>query len=66
MSHRHFCDYAGHYWECEGAALRPLSGNAGPSECICLEHQTSMEEGDHSNCPVELLACPEHSKVRHD
>ena len=23
MGHRHFCDVACHWWECEGAALRP-------------------------------------------
>jgi hypothetical protein len=60
MSHRHFCDYAGHDWECDGFALRPLAGNTEPSECYCLRHQVPMEEGDHSRCPVELLACPEH------
>jgi len=27
---------------------------------MCLKHGVSMEERDHSNCPVELLACPEH------
>lgn len=60
MSHRHFCDYAGHEWECDGFALRPLAGETEPSECYCLRHQVPMKEGDHSRCPVELLACPEH------
>ena len=60
MSHRHFCDFAGHEWECVGTALRPLAGDTEPSECICLRHQISMEDGDHSGCPVELLACSEH------
>jgi hypothetical protein len=60
MSHRHFCDYAGHDWECDGFALRPLAGQTKPSECYCLRHQVPMEEGDHSRCPVELLACPKH------
>jgi len=60
MSHRHFCDYAGHDWECDGLALRPLAGDTEPSECYCLRHQVPMERGDHSGCPVELLACPEH------
>jgi hypothetical protein len=58
MSHRHFCDFAGHYWECEGTALRHFAGE--PTPCMCIKHQVSMEEGDHSQCPVELLACPEH------
>jgi|SRR5664279_6462211 len=58
MSHRHFCDAAGHDWYCEGRALR-LGANE-PSDCICVVHQTAMEEGDHTSCPIELLACPEH------
>ena len=60
MSHRHFCDYAGHDWECNGFALRPIAGDTEPSECFCIMHGLPMEEGDHSECPVELLACPEH------
>ena len=60
MSHRHFCDFAGHYWDCEGAAVRPLLGSTEPSVCMCLTHGVSMEEGDHSDCSVELIACPEH------
>ena len=23
MSHKHFCDFAGHMWECEGTACAP-------------------------------------------
>lgn len=60
MSHRHFCDYFGHEWECNGAALRPLAGDTEPSVCMCPWHQVPMEDGDHSDCPAELLACPEH------
>jgi len=60
LSHRHYCDYAGHDWECDGFALRPLAGDTEPSECYCLRHQVPMEVGYHSRCPVELLACPEH------
>lgn len=60
MSHRHWCDFAGHYWVCEGTAVHPLTGEAEPSICMCLDHQVPMEEGDHSQCSVELLACPEH------
>ncbi len=60
MSHRHFCDVAGHYWECPGKALR--GGDAEPSVCICLPCGRPLEGYDHSGCndPVELLACPEH------
>lgn len=60
MSHKHFCDAAGHDWQCEGTALRPDAGDTEPSVCMCPFHQVPMEEGDHSSCPVELLACPEH------
>jgi hypothetical protein len=60
LSHRHFCDFAGHDWECEGSALRHFAKDSEPTECLCLRHEVSMEEGDHSECPVELLACPEH------
>jgi hypothetical protein len=60
MSHRHFCDYEGHFWECEGAAVRQFAENSERTPCICITHSASMEDGDHSECPVELLACPEH------
>ncbi len=60
MSHRHFCDFAGHYWECNGIALRPLVGDTEPSICMCPTHQVPMVDRDHGKCPIELLACPEH------
>ena len=60
MSHNHFCDFAGHMWECEGTAMRPLAGDTEPSLCICGTCQVPMEQGDHSECMIELLACPEH------
>src|ERR1700722_9520180 len=47
MSHRHFCDFAGHNWQCVEPCL-----------CIC---GLQMEGNDHSECPVELRACPDHS-----
>jgi hypothetical protein len=47
MSHRHYCDFAGHDWQC-----------GGDCECIC---GLPMEGHDHSDCPVELRACPEHA-----
>ena len=47
MSHRHYCDFAGHDWKC-----------AADCECIC---GLPMEGNDHSDCPVELRACPEHA-----
>jgi len=48
MSHRHFCSFAGHDWQCESA------------ECECFDHDVPMEAGDHGKCTVELRACPEH------
>jgi hypothetical protein len=47
MSHRHYCDFAGHDLQCSGDC-----------ECIC---GVLMEGHDHSDCPVELRACPEHA-----
>jgi hypothetical protein len=60
--HRHSCDYAGHYWQCEGTALRPDAGDTRPSVCMCMTCKIRMEEGDHSECSVELLVCPEHQQ----
>jgi hypothetical protein len=47
MSHRHFCDFAGHNWQCVEQC-----------HCIC---GLPMEGHDHSKCPVELRACSEHA-----
>jgi hypothetical protein len=47
MSHRHYCGVEGHEWVCTDPAC----------ECICGK---LMEEGDHSECFVELRDCPEH------
>jgi hypothetical protein len=60
VSHQHACDVAGHYWQCEGVAVRPVAGRMEPMICICLDCQVPMEDGDHSECSVELLACPQH------
>jgi hypothetical protein len=60
MSHAHFCDIGGHYWECNGMALRPMAGDTVPSICLCLIHGLPMEDGSHNQCPVELLACADH------
>jgi hypothetical protein len=60
VSHKHFCDIGGHEWECQGEALRPDAGDTEPSVCMCMKCGIPMEEGDHSNCPIELLPCPEH------
>ena len=59
MSHQHFCHIAGHYWQCEGTAMR--GGDTEPSACVCV-CGLPLEGFDHSRCQenVELLACPEH------
>jgi hypothetical protein len=59
MSHYHHCDVTGHQWKCNGQACK----------CFC---GLPMEEGDHTECPTELRACPKHaeagpiSKSEHD
>ena len=60
MSHRHFCDVTGHWWECNGAAMR--LGDKEPSVCTCHSCRAPLDKGDHSRCKnlVELVACPEH------
>jgi hypothetical protein len=59
--HKHWCDVRGHEWECQGTAVRPLRGDTEPTPCYCFNHQgVLMEDGDHSQCSIELLACPEH------
>jgi hypothetical protein len=58
--HQHSCEVAGHLWDCGGIASRPLSGQSEPSVCLCLQHGVPMEEGDHSQFSIELLACPLH------
>jgi hypothetical protein len=59
QKHRHFCDVAGHCWECEGYALRTFSGRTSWTKCICV-CGLGMTAGDHCDCPIELLPCPRH------
>lgn len=47
MSHRHYCDVAGHGWQCSNR------------DCVCI-CGVPMHTGDHRECPVELRACPKH------
>ncbi len=35
-------------------------GDVEPTVCMCLVHGVSMEDGDHSACSIEILACPLH------
>jgi hypothetical protein len=47
MSRRHYCDYSGHDWQ-------------GSENCKCI-YGVPAQGHDHSDCPVELRACPEHA-----
>ena len=44
--HRHFCEIAGHDWQC--------SDNC---DCIC---GLPMNGNEHTDCPIELRPCLEH------
>jgi hypothetical protein len=48
MSHLHYCDVTGHQWTCAGI------------DCVCI-CGALMEDGNHSDCPVELRECREHN-----
>jgi len=52
MSHRHYCDAAGHDWKCRSR------------KCVCICREP-MHRADHSKCPVELRACPKHRAEAH-
>jgi hypothetical protein len=51
MTHRHFCNVSGHYWDCDGKAFYPLAGDTQASVCMCRDHGVPMKEaepyGDH-------------------
>jgi hypothetical protein len=49
MSHRHFCDYEGRFWECEGAAVRQFTENSDRTPCICIKHQSRWTTGITAN-----------------
>jgi hypothetical protein len=49
-SHRHGCYVTGHDYECSEEC-----------ECIC---GLPMNGNDHSDCPIEVRACPEHQFVQ--
>jgi hypothetical protein len=59
MGHKFFCEICGHEWECECVAVHEFVPERF-QVCICKACQLPMDEGDHSNCAVELLTCPEH------
>ena len=43
MGHRHYCEQGGHYWQCDGAAIR--GADTEPSVCMCFDHDVPMEQG---------------------
>ena len=45
MSHPHFCDYEGHFWECEGAAVRQFGENSGRTRASALRIQSRWTTG---------------------
>jgi hypothetical protein len=49
-SHQHWCEVYGHYYQCG-------------EDCVCICGLT-MNGNDHTDCPVELRACPEHRAER--
>lgn len=61
MNHLHFCDFgAGHLYECPGSAVRLFEKE--PTVCMCEDHGTPLDEGNHRACSVERLSCPEHRR----
>jgi hypothetical protein len=60
MSHQHFSDVMGRWFECDGKALR--RGDSAPSLCLCDICGVPLEQGDHGQCQnlVELVSCEEH------
>lgn len=63
MSHKHFCEVARHWFDCDGKALR--RGDTEPSVCLCDTCGLPLGEGDHDQCqnPVDFVSCPEHRDV---
>lgn len=61
MSHRHYCDFGEHEWECSGVAQRLGYDQPTVCECLC---GLPLEGHDHSQCqcggPIEIKACPLH------
>ena len=58
MSHRHFCTFGKHFFECNGTAIQLFE--RGPSICLCPDHGTPIQEGNHCDCSIDHVTCPEH------
>lgn len=66
MSHRHYCPATNHYWECNGTATRFSPEGTQPSPCMCpTQPDVLVDEGDHSTCSVEILACSDEHQSLH-
>jgi len=61
VSHRHFCPYSKHFFECDGTAIRLFDRE--PTTCLCPDHGTPIEEGNHSDCSIDHVTCPEHRRA---
>jgi hypothetical protein len=49
MNHRHFCDSEGHFWECEGDAVRQFAENSGGLRASALSIQSRWTTGIAAN-----------------
>lgn len=59
MGHKYFCEICRQEWECECVAVHDFVPEK-YSVCICKTCHLPMDEGDHRDCPVQSLTCPEH------
>ena len=57
--HRHFCEFGDHEWVCSLPDPRDY-GTWTPPVCVCPTHRAPMDKGDHSECPIGILACRAH------
>jgi hypothetical protein len=58
MAHKLFCEIGGHEWECNCLALHEFNPHSF-AICICKTCGRPYDEGDHSQCRIELSACYE-------
>ena len=63
MKHRHFCNIgSGHYFECDGLAMRPFDST--PTACYCPDCGLLTREGDHGKCGGEVEHFPSPAHLR--
>jgi hypothetical protein len=58
MAHKLFCEIGGHKWECNCLVLHEFNPDKF-AICICKTCGHPYDEGDHSQCQIELQACIE-------